>query len=96
MGRCPSMTWSTSPGWNGKRPVNADLAGLPPLYIQVSGDETLLDDGLDVAAVAARAGVEVRLDVFPGMQHVFQYCAGAMPEATDAIARLGAWVAALK
>ena len=73
-------------------PVHGDYAGLPPLYIQVSGGETLLDDGFAVAEAAARAGVDVRLDVFPFMQHVFQYCAGAMPEADDAVARIANWI----
>lgn len=73
-------------------PVHGDYAGLPPLYIQASGFETLLDDCLEVAAVAARAGVDVRLDVFPEMQHVFQYCVGNMPEADDAVARMGEWI----
>ena len=73
-------------------PVNADYSGFPPLYIQASGRETLLDDALDVARVAANAGVDVRLDVFPEMQHVFQYCTGTVPEADAAVAELGAWV----
>ena len=38
------------------------------------------------------AGVEVRCDVFPEMQHVFQFMAGKAPEADDAIQRLAAWV----
>lgn len=73
-------------------PVHADYRGVAPLYIQASERETLLDDGIDVVRAAAKAGVDVRLDVFPGMQHVFQYCAGAMPEADAAIAELAAWV----
>ena len=73
-------------------PVHADYTGFPPLYIQASGYETLLDDALDVARVAANAGVDVRLDVFPEMQHVFQYCTGTVPEADAAVAQLAAWV----
>ena len=61
-------------------------------HIQVGGAETLLDDSTRVAATAARDGVEVRLDVFPGMQHVFQMAAGNMPEADDAVARIGEWL----
>ncbi len=76
-------------------PARADFAGLPPIYIQASGHETLLDDALEIGAQAARAGVEVRLDVFPEMQHVFQYCVGNMPEASDAIARIAAWIRGL-
>jgi len=76
-------------------PVHADYAGLPPMYLQASGHETLLDDVLRIGAEAARAGVPVRLDVFPGMQHVFQYCVGNMPEADDAIARIARWIRSL-
>jgi epsilon-lactone hydrolase len=70
----------------------ADLAGLPPLYLQVSDAETLLDDSRALAERARAAGVEVRLDVFPGQQHTFQMAAGRSPVADDAIRRLADWV----
>jgi acetyl esterase/lipase len=73
-------------------PLHADLAGLCPLYIQVGGDETLLDDSTRLADKAKADGVDVRLDVFPDMQHVFQMAAGNMPEADEAIARIAAWL----
>jgi acetyl esterase/lipase len=73
-------------------PLYAELHGLAPLYIQVGGHETLLDDSTRLAARAARAGVEVRLDVFPEMQHVFQAFVGQMPEATEAVTRIGAYL----
>ncbi len=73
-------------------PLHADLSGLCPLYIQVGDDETLLDDSIRLADKAKAAGVEVRLDVFPEMQHVFQMAAGTMPESDEAIARLADWV----
>ena len=73
-------------------PLYADLTGLPPLYIQVGGDELLLDDSRRLAEHAEKAGVEVRLDVFPDQQHTFQMMAGRAPEAIDAIARLAEWV----
>jgi epsilon-lactone hydrolase len=73
-------------------PLYGDLRGLAPLYIQVGGDETLLDDSTRLATRAAHAGVEVRLDVFPEMQHVFQVMAGQIPEADDAVARIGAFL----
>jgi len=69
-----------------------DLAGLPPLYLQVSDAETLLDDSRAFAEQARDAGVEVRLDVFPGQQHTFQMAAGRSPLADDAIRRLADWV----
>jgi acetyl esterase/lipase len=62
------------------------------LYIQVGADEMLLDDARRVAAKARADGVDVRLDEFPEMQHVFQMAAGNMPEADEAIARIGAYL----
>lgn len=70
----------------------ADFAGYPPTYIQVGGYEAILDDALRVAARAKAAGVEVHCEVFPEMQHVFQFMAGRAPEADDAIRKLAAWV----
>lgn len=73
-------------------PLHGDFSGVAPLYIQVGGDETLLDDSTRIATKAAHAGVPVRLEVFPEMQHVFQAAVGMIPEATDAVAKAGAWL----
>ena len=73
-------------------PLHADFTGLAPLYIQVGDEETLLDDSRRLAELAAAAGVDVRLDVFPEMQHVFQMSVGNLPEADDAVARIGKYV----
>ncbi|SHG73292.1 Acetyl esterase/lipase [Chryseolinea serpens] len=85
-------------GANGDRkdpyanPLHADLSGLPPVYLHVGGDEMLLDDSTRFAERARAFGVEVGLDVFPGMQHSFQMAAGRAPEADDSIARFVDWV----
>jgi len=73
-------------------PLYADLKGLPPMYIQVGGDETLLDDSTRFEAKAKAAGVDIKVDIFPEMQHVFQFMAGRAPEADDAIKRMADWV----
>jgi epsilon-lactone hydrolase len=73
-------------------PLYGDLTGFGPIYIQVGGDEVLLDDAGLLAAAAEKAGVEVRVDVFPQMQHTFQMAAGRAPEADDAIQRMAGWV----
>ena len=73
-------------------PLYADLSGLGPVYIQVGDRELLLDDSRRLAESAEKAGVEVRLDVFPEQQHTFQMMAGRAPEADDAIHRLAEWV----
>jgi epsilon-lactone hydrolase len=53
-------------------PVFADLSGLPPLIIQAGTHEVLLDDAIRLAHQAAKADVEVILDITPGVPHVFQ------------------------
>lgn len=73
-------------------PLYADLTNLPPLYIQVGGDELLLDDSRRLAGRAQEAGVDVRLDVFPELQHTFHFSVGRAPEANDAVSRLAEWV----
>ena len=73
-------------------PLHGELRGLPPVYIQVGGYETLLNDSRALAEALRRADVEVKIDVFPEMQHVFQFLAGAAPEADQAIQQLAAWV----
>jgi monoterpene epsilon-lactone hydrolase len=73
-------------------PLYADLSGLPPMYIQVGGDETLLGESLQLHENARKAGVDVRVEVFPDQQHTFQMAAGHAPESDDAIRTLAAWV----
>jgi acetyl esterase/lipase len=70
----------------------ADLKGLPPIYVQVGGDETLLDDSRRFAELAGNAGIEVQLEIFPEQQHTFQMAAGRAPEADKAIRKLAEWV----
>jgi len=81
----------TSPRDPMVNPLHADFKGFPPMYIQGGGFEAILDDSLRVAERAKAAGVDCRCDVFPEMQHVFQFMAGKAPEADDAIQRLAAW-----
>ncbi len=73
-------------------PLYADLSGLGPVYIQAGGDETLADDARLLDSRARQAGVDVRLDIFPGMLHTFQMAAGRAPEADDAIREMAGWV----
>ena len=78
-------------GENGSRqdplanPLYADMSGLPPMYIQVGGDEALLDDSRGVVERALAAGVDVKFDIFPEMQHVFHFLVGNAPEADKAV-----------
>ena len=74
-------------------PLYADLTGLPPLLIHVGDSEVLLDDSTRLADRAIAAGVPVELQVWDGGFHVFQMMAGMIPEADEAIAQAGAWMA---
>jgi monoterpene epsilon-lactone hydrolase len=75
-------------------PVFADLAGLPPLLIQVGSHEILLDDATRLAARAAAADVPVTMEVTPGVPHVFQAFSALLGEADDALNSAGAFIRA--
>ncbi len=73
-------------------PLYADLHGLPPLLIQVGSAETLLDDSARLAERAKAAGVEVTLDVWDDMVHVWHMFAPILPEGQRAIDRAGEFI----
>ena len=73
-------------------PIHADLRGLPPAYLQVGGEESLLDDSRRLAERLRDAGVEARLDEFAGELHTFQMAAGHTAVADEAIGRAGSWL----
>jgi monoterpene epsilon-lactone hydrolase len=70
-------------------PSFADLRGLPPLLIQVGSHEVLLSDCESLAEKARAAGVEVRLEAWPEMQHEWQFAARFLPEGRRALAHVG-------
>lgn len=53
-------------------PLFGDYAGFPPTYIQAGDNEILLSDSLMLHTRLMKANVSVRMDIFPGMWHVFQ------------------------
>jgi epsilon-lactone hydrolase len=72
-------------------PVNHDLTGLPPLLIQVGDHEVIRDDAIAFAEKATAAEVDVTLEVWPHMIHLwhnFSY----LPEAQRALERIGRFV----
>ena len=73
-------------------PLYADLADLPPLLIQVGDRETVLDDSVMFADLARAAGVDVSLEVWDGMIHVFQMFGAELPEAHQAIASIAGFL----
>jgi monoterpene epsilon-lactone hydrolase len=75
-------------------PLFADLSGLPPMLVQVGSTEILLDDATRLAERAEAAGVDVTLEVWDDMIHVWHSFADLLPEARQAIERIGAFVEA--
>ncbi len=70
-------------------PVYADMHGMPPMHIQVGDDEILLSDATRLADKLRAAGVNVSVDVWQGMWHVFQAFLLVVPEAREAVRRMG-------
>jgi monoterpene epsilon-lactone hydrolase len=73
-------------------PLYADLAGLPPLLIQVGTAETLLDDASRLAERAKKAGVTVTYEPWENMIHVWHLFAPMLDEGQQAIQRIGEFV----
>ncbi len=65
-------------------PINGNLQGLPPLYIQVSDSEMLLDDSLRLARRGHTFSVPVRVDVGRKLPHVWPLFA-FLPEAQQSL-----------
>jgi len=73
-------------------PVYADYQGFPPILIHVGSEEIMLDDAVQVAEKAKAVGVDVTLNVWPGMWHVWHATGPWLPEAREALAEIGQFV----
>jgi acetyl esterase/lipase len=73
-------------------PLYADLRGLPPTLIQVGDAEVLLDDSTRLAGIAREAGVDVKMDVWDDMIHVWHLFAPILPEGRQALAQAGDFI----
>jgi acetyl esterase/lipase len=70
-------------------PINADLRGLPPIYIQAGDAEILYDMIQSFYDKAQAQGANVRLDVWRHMNHDFQAFGDIIPESKEALERIG-------
>jgi monoterpene epsilon-lactone hydrolase len=71
-------------------PGNAQ--SFPPLLIQVSATEILLDDALRIARLTSLDGVAVTLEIWPAMVHVWHLFSRDLQEARDAIGQAATWL----
>ena len=72
-------------------PLHAKLEGLPPLLIHVGDHETLLDDATRFAAKARAASVDVTLEPWDEMFHVWHLFTD-LPEAAQAVEVIGTFL----
>ncbi|MEM6898752.1 MAG: alpha/beta hydrolase, partial [Pseudomonadota bacterium] len=72
-------------------PIHADLSGLPPVLIQVGSEEALLSDSTTLAERAGTARVDVTLEIWPGMIHVFQVFHAMLSDARRAMDHMAHW-----
>jgi monoterpene epsilon-lactone hydrolase len=61
-------------------PHYGDFHGLPPLHIQVGGDEIVLSDAVRLRDAARSAGVDVTLVIWPTMWHGWHLFAPYLPK----------------
>jgi acetyl esterase/lipase len=65
-------------------PVFGDWRGLPPLLVHAGEDEILCEDGVRIEELAKAAGVDVRLEIYPRMWHVWQIYP-ALPQTRESL-----------
>ncbi|MEK4297658.1 hypothetical protein BSK65_02540 [Paenibacillus odorifer] len=70
-------------------PLRMNLQGLPDLLVQVGNHEVLLSDSTRLAERASGAGVHVELEIWDNMWSVFHFLAYMLPEAEQAISKIG-------
>ena len=73
-------------------PLYADLAGLPPLLVQVGTREALLDDARRLVERARQAGVDVTLHEFADVVHMWVVIGPDIPESLEAYREAGAFL----
>ena len=73
-------------------PLYADMTDFPPVLIQVGENEILLSDAERLAMKAQEDGVEVVLEKWPEMVHVWHLFYPMLREGRTAIARIGEFI----
>jgi acetyl esterase/lipase len=73
-------------------PLFAELAGFPPVLIQVGSAETLLADATRLAAAAGAADVDVTLQIWPHMIHAWPVWNAKLEDGRRALADAGRFI----
>jgi acetyl esterase/lipase len=75
-------------------PLFGDMTGLPPTLFHVGNTEMLLDDSTRMAKKMEAAGIDVTLEVWPKVFHVWHLMADQLPEARKAISGIASFARA--
>ena len=81
---------NTSPENPFASPIFGDFSGFSPLLIHVGKDEILLSESELLAAKAKNAGVNVKIEIWEDLWHVFH--AYPIPEADEAIKKIAGFI----
>jgi monoterpene epsilon-lactone hydrolase len=88
----PAYLGNESPQNPYASPAYADLAGLPPLLLQVGSTELLLDDARRVHRKIQEAGGRSRLAIYEDVAHCWQMLDGFVPEARAALRQAASFI----
>ncbi|WP_428546702.1 alpha/beta hydrolase fold domain-containing protein [Profundibacter sp.] len=75
-------------------PLFADFPDCPPVLMQASDSEILLDDTCRMEAVLKAQGVEVETYIWSGLPHVWQIFHGWLPDADLALLQVAQFIKA--
>jgi acetyl esterase len=73
-------------------PLRAELAGLPPVLLQLAELDVLRSEGESMAARLRAADVPTDLEIFPGVIHGFMRATETVATARNAVARAAEWL----
>lgn len=74
-------------------PIYGDWHGLPPLLIHAGEEEILREDAIQAEKLAKEAGVDVTLEIYPRMWHVWQI-SPELPQAKQSLDDIAAFLKA--
>jgi monoterpene epsilon-lactone hydrolase len=77
-------------------PLHADLTGLPPLLVQAATGDIAAGEARQLAERAVDSGVEVVFELYPVDTHIFQLFWSFLPEAQEALAKVGEFAARVR
>lgn len=87
-----SLYIAEQPGNPLASPLNADLGGMPPMFLAAGTREVLYDDSVRLANKAIQAQVPVQFEPGYGLAHIWPLIAPKAPESDRVLQKLAAFV----